>query len=79
MGATGCLAPPPPGARPFCGEPLPGDELLVRLACSSGPPLVAPGLDCGLALLLVRSRGWLGAASVGASAWWAGAGLRPYS
>lgn len=70
MGATGCLA-PPPGALAFCGEPLPGDELLVRLACSSGPP-VAPGtaalggLDWGLALLLVRSRGWANAASVGA-------------
>lgn len=51
MGATVL----PAGGFPFCGDPPPGEELLVRFACSSGP-LGPEGLDCGLALLLVRSR-----------------------
>lgn len=42
----------PAGGLAFWGDPPPGEELLVRFACSSGP--LGPGLDCGLALLLVR-------------------------
>lgn len=55
MGATTL----PLGALPFWGDALPGDELLVRFACSSCWPLGPGGLDWGLALLLVRSRGWV--------------------
>lgn len=44
----------------------PGDELLVRLVCSSGP-LLPGGLEAGLALLLARSRGPADMGSFGGS------------